>query len=102
MLKSHLAVRAMVGYLAEPDRLTSFIDDERAHTEAELVDLHVSRDLLDPADEAEAWAQVVAEWGIHHHTDQLAAVERLEASLARLRRRTRARGDARHVDWEGA
>jgi hypothetical protein len=72
----------MLGHLAAPERLTSFIEGERAHTEAELVDLRAVRDLLDPADDGEAWAQLVAEWGIRHHTDQLAALDDLEGSIA--------------------
>jgi DNA-binding PadR family transcriptional regulator len=83
VFKSHLALRLVVGYLADPDRLRADITAERRHVEDELLALRAVIDTIDPTSPELAWARLVADWGVDYFTDSLAQLDRLRIALDR-------------------
>ena len=84
VFKSHLALRLVVGYLAEPDRMRSDIATERARVRAETEALENVAAALDPADPELGWARLVAGWGLRYFADTVAQLDELAAQLDRL------------------
>jgi DNA-binding PadR family transcriptional regulator len=80
--KSHLALRLVVGSMADPDRLLADIALERSRLAALVADLQVVVDQLDPADDIRGWARLVGEWGLDHFGGQLDQLDALRARVA--------------------
>jgi DNA-binding PadR family transcriptional regulator len=84
VFKSHLALRLVVGYLADPDRLRADITTERDRVRAETEALEKVAASLDPTDAELGWARLVADWGLHYFADTVEQLDRLAAQLDRL------------------
>jgi DNA-binding PadR family transcriptional regulator len=84
VFKSHLALRLVVGYLADPDRIRSDIAAERARVHDETEALEKVAASLDPTDPVRGWARLVADWGLRYFADTLAQLDELTAQLDRL------------------
>src|SRR5262245_21755765 len=84
VFKSHLALRLVVGYLAEPDRVRAHIATERARVGAETEALEKVAASLDPTDPALDWARLVADWGLRYFADTVGQLDDLAAQLDRL------------------
>jgi DNA-binding PadR family transcriptional regulator len=84
VFKSHVALRLVVGYLADPDRLRSDIATERERVRAEAEALEKVAGALDPADPQLGWARLVAGWGLRYFADTVAQLDELAAELDRL------------------
>lgn len=83
VFKSHLALRLIVGHLAEPARLRADIAEERARAAVELAGVMEVRDAL-PADDPQlGWAWLVANWGTRYYSDMIAQLDQLDALVAR-------------------
>lgn len=81
VFKSHLALRLLVGHLAEPDLVRGHLAVERARVERDLVDLTAVHEMLDPAHDELGWAWLVAEWGSQYYRDMLAQLDTLRDNL---------------------
>jgi DNA-binding PadR family transcriptional regulator len=84
VFKSHLALRLVVGYLAEPDRMRQDIATERERARSERDALEVVAISLDPEDPERRWARLVAEWGLRYFDDAVGQLDSLTAELDRL------------------
>ena len=84
VFKSHLALRLVVGYLADPDRMRSDIAGERARVHDEADALEKVAAALDPTDPELGWARLVADWGLRYFADTVAQLDELAAQLDRL------------------
>jgi DNA-binding PadR family transcriptional regulator len=84
MFKSHLALRLVVGYLADPDRVRIDIATERERVRAETEALGKVAAALDPNDPELGWARLVADWGLRYFADTVAQLDDLAARLDRL------------------
>ena len=83
VFKSHLALRLIVGYLADPERLLADIAEERARAAAELAAVTEVRDWL-PADDPQlGWAWIVGNWGTRYYGDMVAQLDQLTALVER-------------------
>jgi DNA-binding PadR family transcriptional regulator len=84
VFKSHLALRLVVGYLADADRMRSDIvtERERVRTEAEALKKVAAG--LDPDDPELGWARLVAGWGLRYFADTVAQLDDLAGQLDRL------------------
>jgi DNA-binding PadR family transcriptional regulator len=84
VFKSHLALRLVVGYLADPDRMRSDIATERERVRAETEALEKVAASLDPIDPELGWARLVADWGLRYFADTVAQLDDLAARLDQL------------------
>ena len=84
VFKSHLALRLVVGYLADPDRVRTDIAAERERVRAETEALVKVATALDPTDPELGWARLVADWGLRYFADTVAQLDDLAARLDRL------------------
>jgi hypothetical protein len=84
VFKSHLALRLVVGYLAEPDRMRQDIATERERTRSERDALERVATSLDPEDPERGWARLVADWGLRYFDDALEQLDALSVELDRL------------------
>jgi DNA-binding PadR family transcriptional regulator len=84
VFKSHLALRLVVGYLADPARMRSDIATERGRVRAETEALEKVAATLDPTDPERGWARLVADWGLRYFADTVAQLDDLAARLDRL------------------
>jgi DNA-binding PadR family transcriptional regulator len=84
VFKSHLALRLVVGYLADPDRMRADIATERERVGAEIEALEMVATSLDPADAELGWARLVADWGLRYFADTVEQLSGLAAQLDRL------------------
>jgi DNA-binding PadR family transcriptional regulator len=84
VFKSHLALRLVVGYLADPDRMRSDIATERERVCAETEALEKVAASLDPTDPELGWARLVADWGLRYFADTVAQLDDLAAQLDQL------------------
>ena len=84
VFKSHLALRLVVGYLADPQRMRSDIATERARVGEETEALEKVAASLDPTDPELGWARLVADWGLGYFADTAAQLDELAAQLDRL------------------
>jgi DNA-binding PadR family transcriptional regulator len=84
VFKSHLALRLVVGYLADADRMRSDVltERERVRTEAEALEKVAAG--LDPDDPELGWARLVAGWGLRYFADTVAQLDDLAGQLDRL------------------
>jgi DNA-binding PadR family transcriptional regulator len=89
VFKSHLALRLVVGHLADPERLRRDIAVERARTEAERDAVEKVAMSLDPDDPERGWARLVADWGRRYFADAVEQLDDLAAELDRLADRPR-------------
>lgn len=83
VFKSHLALRMMVGHLADPARLAADIAEERARMADELAGVLEVRDSLPPEHPELGWAWMVANWGTRYYSDMVAQLDQLTALLER-------------------
>lgn len=83
VFKSHLALRLIVGHLADPARLSADIAEERARAADELAGVMAVRDSLPPDDPQLGWAWIVANWGTRYYGDMVAQLDQLAALVAR-------------------
>ncbi len=93
IFKSHLALRLVVGHLAEPERLLADITTERTRVVRDVADLHAIFDSLDADDSILGWAKLVASWGLEYFGGQLDQLDRLEQLVRERTDRTQT-GDA--------
>jgi DNA-binding PadR family transcriptional regulator len=84
VFKSHLALRLVVGYLADPDRMRSDIATERERVRAETEALEKVAASLDPIDPELGWARLVADWGLRYFADTVGQLDDLAARLDQL------------------
>ena len=84
VFKSHLALRLVVGHLADPDRMRDDIAVERARMEAEREAVELVAMSLDPDDPERGWARLVADWGRRYFADAVEQLDDLAAGLERL------------------
>jgi DNA-binding PadR family transcriptional regulator len=84
VFKSHLALRLVVGYLADPDRVRTDIAAERERVRAETEALVKVATSLDPTDPELGWARLVADWGLRYFADTVAQLDDLAVRLDRL------------------
>jgi DNA-binding PadR family transcriptional regulator len=84
VFKSHLALRLVVGYLADPSRMRSDIATERERVRAETEALEKVAAALDPIDPRLGWARLVADWGLRYFADTVAQLDDLAARLDQL------------------
>jgi DNA-binding PadR family transcriptional regulator len=84
VFKSHLALRLVVGYLADPSRMRSDIATERERVRAETEALEKVAAALDPIDPELGWARLVADWGLRYFADTVAQLDDLAARLDQL------------------
>jgi DNA-binding PadR family transcriptional regulator len=84
VFKSHLALRLVVGYLADPDRVRTDIAAERERVRAETEALVKVATALDPTDPELGWARLVADWGLRYFADTVAQLDDLAVRLDRL------------------
>jgi DNA-binding PadR family transcriptional regulator len=84
VFKSHLALRLVVGYLADGDRMRSDIATERERVRTETEALREVAAGLDPDDPELGWARLVAGWGLRYFADTVAQLDELAAQLDRL------------------
>jgi DNA-binding PadR family transcriptional regulator len=84
VFKSHLALRLVVGYLADPDRVRTDIAAERERVRAETEALENVAAALDPTDPELGWARLVADWGLRYFADTVAQLDDLAVRLDRL------------------
>ncbi len=84
VFKSHLALRLVVGYLADPNRVRTDIATERERVRAETEALGMVAAALDPLDPEIGWARLVADWGLRSFADTVAQLDDLAARLDRL------------------
>ena len=83
VFKSHLALRLIVGHLADPARLAADIAEERARAAGELAAVMAVRDSL-PADDPQlGWAWIVGNWGTRYYGDMVAQLDQLAALVQR-------------------
>jgi DNA-binding PadR family transcriptional regulator len=84
VFKSHLALRLVVGYLADADRVRSdvAVERERIRTETEALEKVAAE--LDPDDPELGWARLVAGWGLRYFADTVAQLDDLATQLDRL------------------
>ncbi|HWL45855.1 MAG TPA: PadR family transcriptional regulator [Ilumatobacter sp.] len=83
VFKSHLALRLIVGHLAEPERLASDLAAERNRAATDLADVIAVRDSLDAEHPQFGWAWMVANWGTRYYGDMVAQLDQLAALLER-------------------
>lgn len=82
-IRHHLALRVMLGATTGPDVLQGQISDHRERVETDLADLRAVRDsIAEESDPVYVHARLVAEWGAATFEAELAALDRLSASLA--------------------
>lgn len=81
VFKSHLALRLMVGYLTEPERLLADVDAELERLGDDLVAVDAVRDSLPPDDEQLGWAWMVANWGDRYFRDQIEQLAELRTLI---------------------
>jgi DNA-binding PadR family transcriptional regulator len=84
VFKSHLALRLVVGYLADPNRVRTDIAAERERVRAETEALVKVATALDPTDPELGWARLVADWGLRYFADTVAQLDDLAVRLDRL------------------
>lgn len=84
VFKSHLALRLLVGHLADADHMREHVATERARVERDLADLMSVHDVLDPTHDQLGWAWIVAEWGSRYYRDMLAQLDALRGNLDEL------------------
>lgn len=89
VFKSHLALRLVVGYLGDPERMRRDIAVERARTEAEREAVETVAMSLDPDDPERGWARLVADWGRRYFADAVEQLDELAVGLDRLADRPR-------------
>jgi DNA-binding PadR family transcriptional regulator len=84
VVKSHLATRLVVGYLADPARMRTDISTERERTRVERQALEKVAVELDPADPELGWARLVADWGLRYFAAMIEQLDALAGELDRL------------------
>jgi DNA-binding PadR family transcriptional regulator len=84
VFKSDLALRLVVGYMADAERLRADIATERGRAQAEIDALEKVADSLDPDDPERSWARLVADWGLRYFADSVEQLDHLAAELERL------------------
>lgn len=89
VFKSHLALRFVVGHLADPDRMRRDLATERARVEAELTDIREVHAALDPGHPELGWAWLIANWGTRYFADMLGQLDELSGHLDVLVESTR-------------
>ncbi|MDQ3738918.1 MAG: PadR family transcriptional regulator [Actinomycetota bacterium] len=93
--KSHLALRFIVGHLADPDRMRADVATERGRIEQELADVREVHDALDPGHHELGWAWLIANWGVRYFAAMLDQLDELSGHLDVLVERTRDPATAR-------
>lgn len=89
VFKSHLALRFVVGHLADADRMRADVATERARVQAELADIRQVHDALDPGHHELGWAWLIANWGTRYFAAMLDQLDELSGHLDVLVERTR-------------
>lgn len=89
VFKSHLALRFVVGHLADADRMRADVATERARVQAELADIRQVYDALDPGHHELGWAWLIANWGTRYFAAMLDQLDELSGHLDVLVERTR-------------
>lgn len=89
VFKSHLALRFVVGHLADPDRMRADVATERARVEEQLADICEVHDALDPLDDELGWAWLIANWGTRYFAAMLDQLDELRGHLDVLVESTR-------------
>jgi DNA-binding PadR family transcriptional regulator len=84
VFKSHLALRLVVGYMADPDRMRQDIATERQRARSEREALERVAISLDPEDPERGWARLVADWGLRFFADAIEQLDSLTDELDRL------------------
>ena len=84
VFKSHLALRLVVGYLSDPDRVRTDVATERERVRAETDALARVAATLDPNDPELGWARLVADWGLRYFADTVTQLDDLAVRLDRL------------------
>ena len=84
VFKSHLALRLVVGYMADPDRMRDDIASERERARSEREALEKVATSLDPKDPERGWARLVADWGLRYFADTIEQLDFLTTELERL------------------
>jgi DNA-binding PadR family transcriptional regulator len=84
VFKSHLAMRLVVGYLADPARMRADIATERERTRVEREALEQVALGLDPAAPELGWARLVADWGLRYFASMSEQLDALAGELDRL------------------
>lgn len=79
--KSHLALRLMVGHLADPRRVLADVDGERQRISAERVALLAVVDGLGPDDPMLGWARMVGTWGLRYFDDSMRQLDELRSAI---------------------
>jgi DNA-binding PadR family transcriptional regulator len=81
VFKSHLAMRLIVGHLADPARMRADVATERERTVVEREALEKVAVELDPA---LVWARLVADWGRRYFDSTIEQLDALAGDLDRL------------------
>jgi DNA-binding PadR family transcriptional regulator len=84
VFKSHLAMRLVVGYAADPARMRADVATERERTRVEREALQQVAVGLDPAQPELAWARLVADWGLQYFASMGEQLDALAGELDRL------------------
>jgi hypothetical protein len=84
VFKSQLAMRLVVGHLADPARMRADIATERERTLAEREALEKVALELDPAEPELGWARLVADWGLRYFASMIEQLDALAGELDRL------------------
>ncbi len=84
VFKSHLAMRLVVGYLADPDRMRADIATERERTRVERQALEHVAVGLDGAEPELSWARLVCDWGLQYFASMIEQLDALAGALDRL------------------
>jgi DNA-binding PadR family transcriptional regulator len=77
VFKSHLALRLIVGHLAEPARMLADVRAERERAWAERSALQAVVDGLAPDDPVYGWARTVGTWGLRYFDDTMDQLDEL-------------------------
>jgi DNA-binding PadR family transcriptional regulator len=77
------ALRLFFGHLTTQDTLLGLVAEHRAHLARMRAELHAVRRML-AADPSLRLARIIADWGDHLYTHELAALDRVAAALAEL------------------
>lgn len=81
VFKSHLALRLVVGHLADPQRMLADVAAERERTEAERLALQAVVDGLAPDDPTFGWARMVGTWGLRYFDDMMHQLDELRSAI---------------------
>jgi len=78
-----VALRLFFGHLSSPERLRALVDQHRRHLQRLLGELHAVRAMLGN-DPTLALPRIIADWGDHLYTHELAALDQVTTALAEL------------------